>query len=85
MTEWVFVLRHNHVIGDGVEDVKIIGVYRTRRAAKRAIARLASKPGFAEHAGGADAMPGDDEEGFHITRYALDDDHWVQGYVVAMS
>jgi hypothetical protein len=44
----VFVLQHIHSQGDGVEDVKFIGVYSSRERAQEAVARLGRLPGFAE-------------------------------------
>lgn len=61
-------------------EAQSIGVYRTKRAATGAVARLADKPGFrgqpdlvtdARAAGG----------GFQISRYVLDEDDWVEGHV----
>ncbi len=68
----VFVLQHVHAREDGVEDVKFIGVYSSREKADAAVARMGRLPGFAEA-----------PEGFHIDEYRVDQDHWVEGYVVA--
>ena len=67
----VFVLQHVHSREDGVEDVKFIGVYSSREKAQAAVARLGRRPGFA-----------DAPDGFHIDEYRVDQDHWVEGYVV---
>jgi hypothetical protein len=67
----VFVLQHVHVQEDGVEDVKFIGVYSSREKAQAAVARLGSLPGFS-----------DTPDGFHIDEYRVDQDHWIEGYVV---
>ena len=67
----VFVLQHVHSREDGVEDVKFIGVYSSREKAQAAVARLGRLPGFA-----------DAPDGFHIDEYRVDQDYWVQGYVV---
>ena len=66
----VFVLQHVHETADGVEDVKLIGVYSSREKAQEAVARLGGVPGFS-----------DAPDGFHIDQYHLDQDHWVEGYV----
>jgi hypothetical protein len=68
----VFVLQHVHAQQDGVEDVKFIGVYSSRAKAQEAVARIGHLPGFA-----------DAPDGFHIDEYRLDQDHWVEGYVMA--
>ncbi len=67
----VFVLQHVHSQEDGAEDVKFIGVYSSREKAQAAVARLARLPGFAET-----------PDGFHIDEYRVDQDQWVEGYVV---
>ena len=76
----VFVLQHVHVIPDGDEDVKMIGVYRSAAAARMAINRLKDQPGFKDLPG---IVEPDDEsdEGFHISEYTLDKDSWADGYV----
>jgi hypothetical protein len=68
----VFVLQHVHAREDGVEDVKLIGVYSSREKAEAAVARLGRLPGFA-----------DAPDGFHVDEYRVDQDHWAEGYVVA--
>jgi hypothetical protein len=65
----VYVLQHEHILEDGTEDVKFIGVYSSRENAQAAIARLSRVPGFA-----------DAPTGFHIDEYPLDKDQWVEGY-----
>jgi homoserine kinase type II len=65
----VYVLQHEHVMEDGTEDVKFIGVYSSRENAQAAIARLSQAAGF------SDAVTG-----FHIDEYPLDRDQWVEGY-----
>jgi hypothetical protein len=65
----VYVVQHEHSVGDS-DDVKFIGVYSSRAQAEAAVERLTSQPGFA-------ATP----DGFHIDAYALDQDHWQEGFV----
>ena len=67
----VFVVQHVHSREDGVEDVKFIGVYSSREKAQEAVARMGRLPGFA-----------DAPDGFHIDEYRVDQDQWVEGYVV---
>jgi len=46
----VHVLQHEHVMIDGTEDVKFIGVYSSREKAQAAIKRLGQAPIFsADH------------------------------------
>ena len=68
----VFVLQHVHARQDSGEDVKLIGVYSSREKADAAVARLGRLPGFS-----------DTPDGFHVDEYRVDQDHWVEGYVVA--
>jgi hypothetical protein len=77
----VFVVHHVHLLPEGTEDIKLIGVYRTRASAERAVERLAMQPGFSAHPGVVDAQRTDDSQGFHISAYVLDKDHWVEGFV----
>ena len=69
----LFVLQHLHVLDDGEEDVKFIGVYSTRAAAQQAVDRLRLKPGFCET-----------PEGFSIDPYTLDEDNWQDGYTTVV-
>jgi hypothetical protein len=65
----VYVVQHVHEFVDGHEDVKFIGVYSSRHNAEAAVQRLLSAPGFS-----------DAPEGFDISEYGLDTDHWTEGY-----
>jgi hypothetical protein len=69
MVDEVFVLWHVHELGEGDEDVKLIGVYRSREDAEAAIKRVGSQPGFA-----------DTPQGFDMCLYRLNQDHWTEGY-----
>jgi len=70
----VFVVQHVHRISEDDEDTKFIGVYSTKETADEAIARLSLQPGFRDTA-----------DGFYVDRYAMDEDHWTQGFVTARS
>jgi hypothetical protein len=78
----VFLVQHLHILPQGEEDVKIIGVYSSRQAATEAIERLRSQPGFTEHPKQVNPLVDDDKEGFYIDEYLLDKDHWTEGYVM---
>ncbi len=65
-----FVVQHSHEMDDGVEDTKMIGVYSTYEKAEEAVKRLRLQLGFK-----------DTPDCFHITKYPLDKDHWIEGYV----
>ena len=66
----VHVVQHAHQLADGSEDVKLIGVYRSRREAEGAVDRLRMQPGFCDH-----------PEGFQIDEYLLGKDHWTEGFI----
>lgn len=68
----VFLLTHVHEWGDGHDDLKIIGIYKTREDAEAALARVRDQPGFRD-------MP----EGFDIGPCPLNVDHWEEGFVTA--
>jgi len=78
--ESVFVLQHLHVLPSGCDDVKMVGVYRSRAGAEAAVARLGVQPGFRDHP--TIVEDGSVEtEGFYIDEHRLDQDHWEEGYV----
>lgn len=67
----VFILQHVHVSENGQEeDVKIIGIYSSRESAESAVERARGLPGFRLH-----------QEGFEITEYDVDKDHWTEGFI----
>ncbi len=66
----VFLLWHMHDLGDGETDDKLLGVYSTRDRAERRQRQAIELPGFAEA-----------PEEFVIAEYAVDQDHWMTGYV----
>ena len=76
----VYLVQHLHLL-DGVEDVKIIGIYRSEAAATMAINRVKGQPGFCDFPNIVDYAKEGDDQGFHIRPYDLDSDHWTEGYV----
>ncbi|MES2709158.1 MAG: serine kinase [Verrucomicrobiota bacterium] len=79
----VFVLQHAHVFPGGEENVKFIGVYRSSEAARAAIERLKTQPGFRDFPRLIDPTVDDEESGFNLDEYELDADHWTEGFVSA--
>ncbi len=77
----VFVLQHLHVLPNGEEDVKMIGVYATEAAARAAVDRLRGQPGFRDFPEVVDPEADGPPDGFWITRYPLNQDHWQEGFV----
>jgi hypothetical protein len=70
----VFILHHIHTFDNGEENVKVIGIYSSQALATAAIERLRQQSGFCE-------MP----DGFEISSYQLDVDHWREGYITVGS
>jgi homoserine kinase type II len=66
----VHLLWHTHTFSDGREDDKLIGVYDSHAAAVAARGRVGEQPGFV-----------DNPEGFEISEYTVNKDHWQEGYV----
>ena len=65
----VYLLHHAYEDAAGCDQVKLIGAYSSEAAAKAAVDRLRSQPGFRDR-------PND----FQIETYELDLDHWPQGF-----
>ena len=65
----VYLVQHVHKMTNGEEDIKLIGVFSTRTAAKASIANLRRRPGFRKA-----------PRGFFIDRYEIDREHWAEGY-----
>ena len=66
----VFLVQHVHILEDGEESIKTIGIYSSKEAAQQAVERLRLQPGFC-----------DTPEGFTVDLYWLDQDDWEEGYV----
>jgi hypothetical protein len=68
-----FVLQHARG-SEQDEDVKLIGIYSTEEAGKKAIAAWFLQSGFR-----------DAPDGFVLSAYELDETHWTDGYVTIPS
>jgi hypothetical protein len=66
----VFLLWHTHLMSDGEEDDKLIGVYESHDAAQQAIGRVGGQPGFVQN-----------PTGFLIEPHTLGADSWTEGFV----
>ena len=67
--ETVYVLHHICSDDEHAENAKLIGVYSSPSRAESAAKMLRQKPGFSDH-----------PEGFTIDPYAVDEDHWREGF-----
>jgi hypothetical protein len=81
LMDHVFIVQHLHTLPGDVDDVKMIGAYRTRESALAAVERLRSQPGFRDLPLIVNPLEDEDDQGFHVDRYELDKDHWPEGYV----
>jgi len=68
----VYIVQHERIISENVEDIKFIGVYSTKENAQEAVTRLSLQPGFS-----------DTVDGFYIDEYIMDKDNWTEGYVTS--
>ena len=78
----VFVLHHIHLIPEGDEDLKILGIYSSDSLARQAVSRFNKQSGFCDLPN--IVAPGSEsDEGFHISAFDLDIDvqGWATGYV----
>ncbi|AMB44063.1 hypothetical protein [Methylobacterium sp. AMS5] len=66
----VYLLWHVRADDQHADDAKLIGVYRSQESADAAVLRVKGQPGFRDH-----------PEGFEISVYSLDKDHWTTGFV----
>ncbi len=65
-----YVLHHVRPDDEYGDDAKLIGVYRSPESAAAAVTRLIKdQPGFRDH-----------PTGFQTDTYALDEDHWTEGF-----
>jgi len=66
--ESVFVVQHSYVVGE-CEEIKFIGVYKSRKDAEETVKRLRTLPGFRDKA-----------DGFSIDKYEVNVDQWGEGF-----
>ena len=64
----VFLLQHSYEV-DGVDEVKIIGIYSSKKKAEKVIEKYKVLPGFNKYM-----------DSFHIDEYPVDTDHWNEGF-----
>ena len=78
--KYVYIVQHFHILPDGEEDTKLIGVYSTVEAARAAVERLAKQPGFSDEPEIINPGSDDEEQGYYIDKYKIDEDHWTDGF-----
>jgi homoserine kinase type II len=69
ITDLAYVVYHEFEHPEGVDNVRLIGLFSQETDANRAIEHLQAKPGFQRH-----------EDGFSVGTYQLDKDHWTEGF-----
>jgi len=67
---YIYLLWHTHVLGDGEEDSKLLGVYSSQSLATQKIDEYKMLPGFRDY-----------PSGFEISKYEIDCDHWKEGFI----
>ena len=77
----VFLPEHLHVMNDGEESVKTLGIYSSRDAALAAVERFRVLPGLRDIPNMADHDKPGPAEGFCIDEYKINQDSWTEGYV----
>lgn len=68
--DMAYLLHHIRADDEHCGDAKLIGIYRSEENATAAIMRLRDQPGFRDH-----------PDGWEISPYPLDKDHWTEGFV----
>lgn len=68
MTASVYIVQHVRAEKGRDEDVRLVGVYSSKDAAKNAVLRAGLQPDFR-------GFP----NGFKISKHPLDTDHWTAG------
>lgn len=66
----VFLVQHSYELNEGEDEVKTIGIFKTKASAKRAVEKAKLLPGFKRY-------PND----FYIDGYELGRLHWADGFV----
>jgi hypothetical protein len=72
----VWVLWHT-AVEDDEPDIKLIGVYSSRKSADDAVERLQIQPGFRES---PDVVDDGEAAGFFVAKYTMDSDNWSAGF-----
>jgi hypothetical protein len=70
-SRYVYLLWHGDDIYPDTPEAKLLGVYSSEAAARDRIGRSSRVAGFAN-----------EPDAFEISRYEIDHDSWVEGYVV---
>lgn len=78
----VFILQHCRTDDFGYDNVKMIGAYTSRIEAEGAVERLRAMPGFCDYPAILDPLKDEETSGFTIDEYALNKDHWTEGFGV---
>lgn len=82
MTKMVYLVQHLQIMPE-VEDIKTIGVYSSHEKALAAIARISKQPGFVDHPNIINPIEDEEENGFYVTKYIIDEDQWADGFFIS--
>lgn len=79
----LYMVEHLHILYDGVEDIKFLGVFSTKEKAEKAIQMLSKQPGFKDFPKIIDDndIENDVIEGFYIIKVVVDEiAEWKEGF-----
>lgn len=76
----VFLLQHMYVDSHKGENVKIIGIYRSRWEAEEVVRHMSILPGFSVYPSLVDPLVDEEENGFYIDEYVLGKSQWTDGF-----
>jgi len=65
----VYLVQHENIEDDYIEEPRIVGVYSSEKLAQEAIKRAKTISEFCDY-----------PEGFQVTKYILDKDQWLGGF-----
>jgi hypothetical protein len=66
--KYVYVVQHSYLPNE-CDETKFIGVYSTKKKAKKAIKKLKKKIGFKQY-----------KKYFYIDKYPINKTHWIEGF-----
>jgi hypothetical protein len=77
----VFILQHLHIMPNGEEEIKLIGVFDKIQEVEIAILQLQVQPGFSDFPNLIEPLLDDKQSGFYIDKYVINNVHWKEGFV----
>jgi len=69
MISTVYLLQHSYEV-NGIEETKLIGIFRTKEKAIKIIEYYKTLPGFEDY-----------QNDFYVDEYEIDKNHWDEGFI----